>query len=216
MDAEKLYDHYKDTFAQQQEYITKRDKLTIYLLLSVVIFAFLMSNPENLTIVVNSYIKGNFQIEGNVVDFSILNTGIVYLLLWFVLQYYQVCLTIEKQYSYLWQIENRLSDTDYSVTREGQYYALNYPFLKNVANVIYAWGIPVGVCVLGIMRLCQEIKCEYDNARFDAVGLIAISLFSLLYISDRNLCWEYLNKNKQKGIGIWKRMKGFVKIDVER
>lgn len=215
MDAEKLYDHYKDTFAQQKEYISKRDKLTIYLLLSIVVFAFLMSNPTNLTLVVNSYIKGTYQIEGNVVDFSILNTGIIYLLVWFVLQYYQVCLTIEKQYSYLWQIEESLSGSEFSVTREGEDYASDYPLLKNVANIIYAWGIPVGICALGIMRFCHEIKYAYDNVWVDAVGLIVISMLSLLYISDRDLRWEYFNKNKHMGIGLWKRIKGFVKIDVE-
>ena len=41
MDEDKLYDHYTDTFSQQKEYIAKRDRLTICLLLSLVAFAML-------------------------------------------------------------------------------------------------------------------------------------------------------------------------------
>lgn len=41
MDKDKLYDHYTDTFSQQKEYIAKRDRLTICLLLSLVAFAML-------------------------------------------------------------------------------------------------------------------------------------------------------------------------------
>lgn len=55
MEVENLYDHYKDTFQQQKEYIAKRDWLTISLLLTVVLFATLLSNPETLTTCVNQY-----------------------------------------------------------------------------------------------------------------------------------------------------------------
>ena len=77
MEVENLYDHYKDTFQQQKEYIAKRDRLTISLLLTVVLFATLLSNPETLTTCVNQYIKNNYQIEKVMIDFSILHTGMI-------------------------------------------------------------------------------------------------------------------------------------------
>lgn len=143
MEVENLYDHYKDTFQQQKEYIAKRDRLTISLLLTVVLFATLLSNPETLTTCVNQYIKNNYQIEKVMIDFSILHTGMIYLLLWFILQYYQICLTIEKQYCYIWELEEELTKRNEFISREGLAYATSYPLLKNVANVVYAWGIPI-------------------------------------------------------------------------
>ena len=214
MDKDKLFQHYNDTFAQQKEYIAKRDRLTIYLLLSVVGFAFLMSNPDTLTKVVDAYVKDKFSFSGSIIDFSILNTGLIYVLLWFVLQYYQICLTIEKGYDELWDMEDRLSKDEEPISREGESYVTDYPLLKNVANFIYAWGIPIGIAILSIVRIVDEFKCG-SGVWPDYIGLSIICLLSVLYFSDRNLRWSYFNRQKHNGLGRWKRLKGFVKLDVK-
>ena len=214
MDKDKLYDHYTDTFSQQKEYIAKRDRLTICLLLSLVAFAMLMANPAALTKVVDAYAKKELSFEGNLIDFSILNTGLIYILLWFVLQYFQVCLTIEKQYDYLWDLEEELSKKGYEVTCEGRGYASDYPLLKNAANILYAWGIPIGIGILSIVRIVYECRSGIGIWP-DYVGLGLILVLSALYFSDRNLRWDYLCPKKHSKLSFWKRMMGFIKIDVE-
>lgn len=181
MERDIIYDHYKDSNEHQKSYIAKRDRLTIWLLLTIVSFYFLLSNPESLTNCVNQYIKGNFQIDSVVLDFSMLHTGAIFLLLWIVLQYYQTCLTIEKQYEYLWKLESYLSEEGVVIKREGDNYATNYPLLKNVANFLYAWGIPIGVGALAMVRGWNVCFSQEGNVWIDVIGFSIIFILSVLY-----------------------------------
>lgn len=214
MDTDQLFQHYNDTFAQQKEYIAKRDRLTIYLLMSIVGFAFFMSNPETLTMVIDSYAKNKLSFNGSLIDFRILNTGLIYVLLWLVLQYYQICLTIERGYEELGDMEKELSKNGVTISREGKSYSKNYPLLKNVANFIYSWGIPVGIFILSISRIMSEHKSGIGSWS-DYIGLSLVCLLSMLYFSDRNLRWDYLNNKKHRGLGIWRRLKGFIQLYVK-
>ncbi len=211
MEAGNLYDHYKDTFQQQKEYIAKRDRLTISLLLTVVLFATLLSNPETLTTCVNQYIRNNYQIKKVMIDFAILHTGMIYLLLWFILQYYQICLTIEKQYCYIWHLETELTKRNEFISREGLAYANSYPLLKNVANILYAWGIPIGISALSLFRFINESKTSQGYIILDSLGLAFIFILSLLYFSDRNLNWHIWKSNTS----LFNKLKGFIKLDVD-
>lgn len=214
MDAQTLYNHYIDTNERQKEYIQKRDKLTICLLLGVVAFAFLLAEPSSLTEVANAYLKDTVKVEGDILNFQILNTGIIYIILWYLLQYYQVCLTIERQYDYINELEEKLSKTDHKIEREGKAYAKNYPLLKNFANILYAWGIPIGVLVFSICRFTEECKHDFDYVWVDCIGFAFIAIISLLYVSDRDLDWSFLNRKKHKTISVFWRIVGFFKIDV--
>lgn len=215
MDAQTLYNHYTDSNEQQKGFIQKRDKLTICLLLGIVVFAFLLAEPSSLTEVANAYLKETVKVEGNILNFHILNTGIIYVILWYLLQYYQVCLTIERQYDYINDLEDKLSNTEYKIEREGKSYAKNYPLLKNFANILYAWGIPAGVCVFSICRFIEECKQDAGYVWIDCIGFSVIAIISLLYISDRDLDWSYFNRKKHTTLPVWKRIVGFFKIDVE-
>jgi len=208
MSKEDLYDHYKDSFEQQKLYIQKRDKFTIYLLIGVFLFVCVLVNPQKLTDYVNAYTKA--KVDGLVFDFAILNSFLLYVMLWIVLQYYQTCLTIEKGYDYLWEMESKLE-----ITREGESYATQYPLLKNVANFFYAWCIPFGVVILSIAKIKAENNIQGCYKCPDILALCVIIIFSVLYFSDRNLDWKYLSQYQHCGIGFCKRMKGFIKLDVK-
>lgn len=215
MDAQTLYSHYTDTNERQKEFIQKRDKLTIYLLLGIVAFAFLLAEPSSLTEVANAYLKETVKVEGDILNFQILNTGIIYIVLWYLLQYYQVCLTIERQYDYINELEEELSSTDHKVEREGKAYAKDYPLLKNFANILYAWGIPIGVLVFSICRFAEECKQDVGYVWVDCIGFAFIAIISLLYISDRDLDWSFLNWKKHTTLSVFWRIVGFLKIDVK-
>lgn len=204
------YDHYKDSFEQQKLYIAKRDRLTIWLLLTVIGFTFLLSNPETLTDCVNQYIQANYQIKSSVFAFSMLHTGVIYLMLWLVLQYYQVCLTIENHYHYIGTLESKLSKEFEQIARESSSYASNYPLLKNVANILYAWGIPISVACMAASRGISVYQLKEGNVWLDMVGLGIIFILSLLYFSDRNLNWKSWSDNH----GFLNQLKGFLKIDI--
>lgn len=211
MSAETLYDHYKDSNDQQKSFIEKRDRLTIALLLTAVGFGFLLSNPQPLTQCVNQFIAENYGIQKEIFNFSMLHTGIIYLLLWFVLQYYQICLTIEKWYFYIGALEDNLVSRGEIISREGSSYAESYPLLKNVANFLYAWCIPLGIGIISALRAIQVFAIKEGNVLLDFIGLSLIFILSLLYFSDRNLNWKSWKENS----GFCNKIKGFVKLDVQ-
>ena len=210
MASETLYDHYKDSNDQQKTFIVKRDRLTIAILLTAAGFGFFLSNPQSLTQCANQYISDSYGIQNEILNFSILHTGIIYLLLWFVLQYYQVCLTIEKWYCYIGALEKSLVEKGEIISREGESYADSYPLLKNVANFLYAWCIPLGVGTIANIRAVQIIKTTEGNVFLDFLGLALIFLLSILYFSDRNLNWKSWKEN----VGLCNKIRGFVRLDV--
>lgn len=212
MASETLYDHYKDSNDQQKTFIVKRDRLTIAILLTAAGLGFLLLNPQSLTQCANQYISDSYGIQNEILNFSILHTGIIYLLLWFVLQYYQVCLTIEKWYWYIGTLEKKLVENGEIISREGVSYAESYPLLKNVANFLYSWCIPLGIGTVAAYRTVQILKINEGNVLLDLMGLILICLLSVLYFSDRNLNWKSWKENA----GLCYKIRGFVKLDIQQ
>ena len=151
----------------------------------------------------------NYGIELELLNFSMLHTGVIYLLLWFVLQYYQVCLTIEKEYDYIESLEETLVKNGVDINREGKDYAKSYSLLKNVANFLYAWGIPIGIGSVAVIRAIKVLKSFEGNVICDLIGLAIIMVLSTLYFSDRNLNWKSFRENSG-----CKKLKGWVKLDV--
>ena len=96
---ENYYDHYKDSFEQQKNYIHKRDRYTIALLAMVSVLCLKVVDFEdvnrNINIIISQYI-GNINI-----DIKYIGVALSYIYLWLIIQYYQVCLTIEKMYNYI-------------------------------------------------------------------------------------------------------------------
>lgn len=215
MSQELLFEHYNSTYEQQKEFLAKRDRFTFYILLATVVYALLMSYPQTLTEAVDAYAKETLKFNGTLINFSILNTGLIYLLLLLLTQYYQVCLTIEKWYNYLYLLEKELSIQDFKVSREGKFYIKSYPVLKNLINFIYTWGLPLGVASMSLFRSVSLIKSCFWSW-IDIVGLLLIAIVSLLYFSDRSLQWDYLSQKKHKSMGICDRIKGFVRLDIKK
>ena len=104
MQSEELYyDHYKDSFEQQKNYLETRDKLTLYLIVLVALILLLSNNRSMLVDVSDAWQKMN--IGKPVVDFNIISTSLYVVFMWFSLRYYQLNLTIERGYSYLERCE---------------------------------------------------------------------------------------------------------------
>ncbi len=120
-----FYDHYKETFAVQQGYLSERNKLTAAMLVLLVLLAGFIYDPAMLNDKVNQYV--NSHVEGLAFEMKYLNTGIIFMLLWVITRYYQVVLQIEKMYHYLDDCEKKLSENGtYKVNREGAYYLKSY------------------------------------------------------------------------------------------
>lgn len=186
-----LYDHYKDTFENLKIYLQRRN---VYTLISLVLIAFLsfhVSSPEEAVKLSNELIKT--QIGESTIDFLYLNNVLVFAILWVVILYYQINLLIEKQYSYIYEIEELLSKdlSPFSISRESKTYLTHYPLLSEVVHRIYTIIFPIGLILVAVIKWVSDknmIVTPWENGHFwfNMIILIGIIFTSLLYLSNRH------------------------------
>lgn len=193
-DESLYYDHYKETNEKQQEKVHKRDLFTVYLLCCLAFFLLVLKDPDKTTETFNKVVLNG--ISDFFLEFSYINTILIYVTLWIVLQYYQICLSIERGYLYISSMETKLSNDEYSITRESLSYLEKYPILSNVANFVYAWGIPIVVGILAFLKMDSLDK--FMSNVLDNIGLGLIIIFSVCYFIDRNLSFSELKDEKAK------------------
>ena len=207
---ENYYDHYKDSFEQQKNYIFKRDRYTIALLAMVAVLSLRVVDIEEVNENIQKIIT---QYVGNI-HFNIKYIGVAvsYIFLWLIIQYYQVCLTIEKTYNYIHSIEKELSTGGkYKIEREGVNYLKSYPWLKSLTHRIYVFIFPI--FFISIAFVCAKIECTCwveNGTNFPSIiSLIAYIiniLMSVLYLSNRWFHEEAFSRKSYPDIKWWKRI----------
>lgn len=129
-----LYDHYKDTFEQQRNYLYRRNLYSVIIVCLIMILLFQVSNPSEVESLSNKLVKDNL---GDVtIKYKIINSILVFCYLWIVIMYYQVNFLIEKHYIYLKKLEDTITNeiAPHVLDREGNNYLENYPRLLNVTR----------------------------------------------------------------------------------
>lgn len=183
---EQYYDHYKDTFEQQKNYLKTRDSLTLCLIVLVALIFLLANNRLMLISISDAWQEKN--IGSSVVDFNIISTALYFVFMWMSLRYYQVNLTIEKGYAYLDRCEQKLSSNgNFLIDREGGNYGKNYPWLKWLAHVIYVFVFPILVVIVSAANICNECCNHYSYRTINIIFLVLVVVMSLLYLIDRIL-----------------------------
>lgn len=206
---EVLYDHYKDTFEQQKSNLTKRDHLTVLLLILAILLIGLIFDPNYISSKLNAVIKA--QVDNLVFDFEFINTGLIIAFFWFSLQYYMVVLQIERMYKYLDQCEASLCAgyTGFKINREGAYYLKSYPWMKTLADRFFVFGIPIGFITLSVCKIVNE-WCWISKLHYiDIIFLFLTTLYSLLYISNRVFHEEYFDEVSHPNEDLLMRIKGY-------
>jgi hypothetical protein len=205
MDEKKLeilYDHYKDTFENIKAYIQRRN---IYTISSIVLVGFLsieLVSPNVSSDVSIALIKENI---GEVkIDYSLISSIILFVLMWSVLLYYQINFLIEKMYAYLHKVEEDLTMAlnPFEIGREGKNYLNNYPILSSVAHRIYTLLFPISILGIAISKWISEknkFGANWQNGHFmfDTLILFLIVLLSLLYLSNRHFN-DFKSKESEK------------------
>lgn len=176
-----FYDHYKDSFEQQKCYLAKRDKLTAIILVLMTLMVGFIYDPSLASSKINTAIQTSF--ENLSFDFKHLNTALIFLSLWCILQYYQVVIQIEKMYDYIKLCEQKLSTTgDYKVSREGDFYQKKNKLFGKLTDFCYVYMFPSAIIAIAIFKVVKEWTWSTNFKIIDSVGLGFIIAFSILYI----------------------------------
>lgn len=190
------YDHYKDSFEQQKGYLAKRDRLTALLLVFAILLIGLLFDPSTFSDKINHLIGS--QMNNLSFDLQFINSGLILVVFWCLLQYYMIVIQIEKMYKYIDECEKRLiqSMPCFPINREGAYYLKSYPWLKDFADFFFVLGFPLCFIVLGVVKIFNEWNWPTCLRFVDFVFLLLIIVLSLLYISHRKCHEEFFDKKK--------------------
>lgn len=176
-----LNDHYKDTFSYQIGYLKRRDRLSLYLLITLMIlFLEVVSTSGTETI----FLKLISKYLGNDVS---LETSFIRCLIWFLLfgivvKYCQIVVLVERQYAYLHKLEKELMSffsTGIPFTREGKSYLKNYPNLSQWSHILYTWVFPAILLLFtGI-----KIKIEFPSNSFTIAWIVSAVFCFMIWIT---------------------------------
>ncbi len=189
-DAEKLtllHDHYKETFALIREREMQRDRLFLWLLVIFAVLVIEIQYPANF-----HGVLGHVNVAGNSIDLQQLPLARLLNVSWvftaaFVLKYCQVAKAVERQYTYLHLLEDRISDGlgDADLyRREGRAYLEQYPHLLNWAWVYYTILFPAALAIAVVYLLvveCVSLQGSVFSKAFDVVFGVSILASLALY-----------------------------------
>ena len=149
-----LYDHYKETVSYLKSDLEKRDRLTLLVFIFFIIHFIAEIKPTHSVTLANSWVKDKFGVTLGL-NYSLISTAILLLLLWNLIKYFQMCLNIEKQYNYIHKIEDKLNclSGEELITREGHHYLNQYPLLSAVIHRIYNFFLPTGIIFSIVLKM---------------------------------------------------------------
>lgn len=188
-----IYDHYKDTCEICRNMEKDRNKLFIYVCsLLTLLFLFIISET-NVTGVFYSWVKQNYAYD-LALSVDTIQSFVWIILLYFTIRYYQECICIERIYTYIHNLETRISiELEFEINREGENYLHFYPKISNFIWSLYTIIFPTLYIALITIKIIVEI--------LNGVFSINMCLHILIYIFNAILTFLYsyfLHKDKIK------------------
>lgn len=183
---ELLNDHYKDTFVYLKETLRLRDRLFVFILLTITLLFFQLYSPDEAGTVIEAFIKKNLELE-DAISIAFVGTVIWFALLAFVMRYFQTVIFIERQYKYIHRLEDQLSShyDDKAFTREGKSYLKNYPLFSNWAYYLYTMIFPILLIVVVVGKMINEYLFASGISFllvFNSVIALGILISTMLYL----------------------------------
>jgi hypothetical protein len=183
-----LYDHYKDTCSTIGSSIKRRDRLMIFVILTLAFFSLQALFPTASDLAVNDFLNFKFGLTSSL-DFSVIGTLVWYLLLIFSMRYFQVAVFVERQYEYIHQIEERLNKEAEKelITREGKSYLDNYPAFSDWMWWLYTGVFPVLLLSIVIVKIIGETGTVCGNGWtfslvLNTIAFAMIAISTVLYL----------------------------------
>lgn len=185
-EANIIYDHYKESMKSNVALGKRRDYLSIMILVIAVIISFQIFLPDNSRQVLSEFTSSRLDISSQI-NVSFLGTIIWFSFFAVVLRYIQTMVSIERGYTYIHELEDKISETikDVDLRKEGESYLTNYPFVLDFINVSYKLGIMAGVLFVSVVRMVSVYRLDTPlllPLLVDSVIAIVMTALVVLYI----------------------------------
>ncbi len=178
-----LYDHYKDTCSIIGDAVKRRDRAMLFVIIAAGFFAFQTIFPSAADHAVTDYLSFKFGLTLQI-NLSIIGNIVWLLVLLFTLRYFQTAVFVERQYTYLHQLEDKLNSAigQNLVTREGKSYLATYPWFSDWMWMLYTIIFPTLLFFVTCMKISGEWLQVAGNG-YSFGLLLNTGLFLLLTIS---------------------------------
>jgi len=178
-----LNDHYKDTFLYIREYIKLRDKLLIFILLTIAVMLLQIHSPKEFSDAISKFIAEKIE-SSSFTDLSFIGTLNWFLLLGLSLRYFQTTVLIDRQYEYIHQVEEYIRN-NYTIdvfAREGRHYLHDYPLLSDFAHILYVKIFPFLLLLVGIIKILRELPNLRSNVEMTVINFVIFIIFAALIL----------------------------------
>ena len=193
--AELLLDHYKDTFQNILNHLRMRNRLFIYILALLAVIALDMFSDATFAQWVNALIRRNLGDSAVPLDFEVIGSAVLFLLLTLIIEYYKRSITVDRQYRYLTNLENQICeamDGDF-VTREGKSYFSktgiyegngvdHRPGYLKTVGILYTYLVPVILTLFVLFRIVTDFPPTKVTAIFNTVIGLLIVYYNVMYV----------------------------------
>ena len=181
-----LAEHYKNSFDFLQIHLKQRNRLFLYVLCILVLMLFQLYTPQEASNIISQLISSKLKLSAP------MNTLFIQSIIWFgllatTLKYFQSVVFIERQYSYIHQLEEQLSE-EYekkAFTREGDSYQNDYPKLLEWASCLYTVFFPAILLIVSSLKIIGEYRMlgfKQILVWFNAIFFLCMAISSILYL----------------------------------
>ena len=156
---EVLSDHYSNSYAGIQASLKKRDRLFAGTLALLFLMVFQLYAPTESSNFFAELIAEKLD-TSETVKFIYVQSAIWFVLLAAAIKYFQIVISIERQYKYIYSLESIIS-IEYdgqAFTREGASYLAEYPAFLNWASFLYTVLFPAILVVVSATKIVYEIQ----------------------------------------------------------
>ena len=153
-----LHEHYRDTCAVIQSQRSARDRYFYLVVVVLAVALFDWATPEGFAEAVGDVLRARLQLS-NAPDLAYVRSVLLFLLLGLTVRYCQATLGIERQYTYVHQLEATLARCVGSgFRREGEAYLSDYPVFLTWAHYLYSLVFPVLLAAVAVGWTYQQIR----------------------------------------------------------
>lgn len=182
-----LHDHYKESFSYVRERERQRDRLFLVLIGLFALLFFETQYPRGFGGALGPVDVSGAEVDLGALPLPALLSASWVLTLAIALRYCQVSINVERQYSYLHALEEKISlelGDEGVYRREGRAYAKDYPLFSDWAWVSYVFLFPVAALLATVVLQASEwtgLAYPVAYKLFDSVMALGIAVSFYLY-----------------------------------
>lgn len=177
-----LYDHYKECVVNQKNNCKSRDKLFLYLLILLGILFLEFYDPTLTFNLAKDLLKDKTHF---IISYQYFSIFLMFLLLTLGLRYFQICITIERDYFYIHEVEKKINLLSPNlISKEGVSYLYDYPIFSNFMDIVYKLLFPVIFLITISIRYYHEfLKYKLIDFKYLCyLGIPTLILFIAIFI----------------------------------